>query len=197
MERKKKILLIQSLLLVTGIILILLTYNPIKNSSNIISEEAKSEINKKLEENKDREDAFFNVEYSGLDLDGNRYILKAKEATNNESNSTLVNLKFIDAIFYFKNGSILNVTSDFGLYNNKTLDMSFKKNVIGKYEGSELLAEKAEYSNSKGYLIISDNVKVKDIKGSLMAEKLVFDLKKNKLDISSSDNKKINTVLNN
>ena len=30
-----------------------------------------------------------------------------------------------------------------------------------------------------------------------MAEKLVFDLKKNKLDISSSDNKKINTVLNN
>ena len=30
-----------------------------------------------------------------------------------------------------------------------------------KIEGSELFAEKAEYSNSKGYLIISDNVKVK------------------------------------
>ena len=197
MERKKKILLIQSLLLVTGIILIFLTYNPIKNSSNIISEEAKSEINKKLENNKNTEDAFFNIEYSGLDLAGNRYILKAKEATNNESNSTVVNLKFIDAVFYFKNGSILNVTSDSGLYNNKTLDMSFEKNVVGKYEGSELFAEKAEYSNSKGYLIISDNVKVKDIKGSLMAEKLVFDIKKNKLNISSSGNKKINTVLNN
>ena len=197
MERKKKILLIQSLLLVTGIILIFLTYNPIKNSSNIISEEAKSEINKKLENNKNTEDAFFNIEYSGLDLAGNRYILKAKEATNNESNSTVVNLKFIDAVFYFKNGSILNVTSDSGLYNNKTLDMSFEKNVVGKYEGSELFAEKAEYSNSKGYLIVSDNVKVKDIKGSLMAEKLVFDIKKNKLNISSSGNKKINTVLNN
>ena len=178
MERKKKILLIQSLLLVTGIILIFLTYNPIKNSSNIISEEAKSEINKKLENNKNTEDAFFNIEYSGLDLAGNRYILKAKEATNNESNSTVVNLKFIEAVFYFKNGSILNVTSDSGLYNNKTLDMSFEKNVVGKYEGSELFAEKAEYSNSKGYLIVSDNVKVKDIKGSLMAEKLVFDIKK-------------------
>ena len=70
MERKKKILLIQSLLLVTGIILIFLTYNPIKNSSNIISEEAKSEINKKLENNKNTEDAFFNIEYSGLDLAG-------------------------------------------------------------------------------------------------------------------------------
>ena len=197
MERKKKILLIQSLLLVTGIILIFLTYNPIKNSSNIISEEAKSEINKKLENNKNTEDAFFNIEYSGLDLAGNRYILKAKEATNNESNSTVVNLKFIEAVFYFKNGSILNVTSDSGLYNNKTLDMSFEKNVVGKYEGSELFAEKAEYSNSKGYLIVSDNVKVKDIKGSLMAEKLVFDIKKNKLNISSSGNKKINTVLNN
>ena len=102
----------------------------------------------------------------------------------------------MDATFYFKDDTILYVTSDFGLYNNKTLDMIFKNNVAGEYTSSELFAEKAEYSNSKGFLIISENVKIKDIRGTMMAEKLVFDIKNNKLDISSSDNKKINANVN-
>ena len=36
-----------------------------------------------------------------------------------------------------------------GIYNNKTLDMIFEKNVKANYEESKLFAEKAEYSNSK------------------------------------------------
>ena len=118
-----------------------------------------------------------------MDLSGNRYILKAKEATNDKFRDEFVNLKYVDATFYFKDDTILYVTSDFGLYNNKTLDMIFKNNVAGEYTSSELFAEKAEYSNSKGFLIISENVKIKDIRGTMMAEKLVFDIKNNKLDI--------------
>ena len=55
--------------------------------------------------------------------------------------------------------------------------MIFKKNVKAVYEGSELFAGKAEYSNSGSYLIISDKVKVKDLKGSMYADKLFFDIK--------------------
>ena len=51
--------------------------------------------------------------------------------------------------------------SDEGVYNNKTLDMKFNKNVMAKYQDSELMAQKAEYSNSKSFLIISNNVKVR------------------------------------
>ena len=74
--------------------------------------------------------------------------------------------------------------------------MIFNKNVIGKYDTSELFAEKAEYSNSKGFLIVSENVKIIDIKGTMLAEKLVFDINNNSLDISSSKRKKINANLN-
>ena len=45
---------------------------------------------------------------------------------------------------------------------------------------SKLFAEKAEYSNSKNYLSIYENVRIDDIRGNLIADKLLFDIKKQK-----------------
>ena len=197
-ERIKKKRLIQIIMLTVVIVLIIVTYyNPQKNSSNrILSEKAKSEISKKIDHKKENNDTFYNIEYSGLDFSGNRYILKAKEAFYDQKNENLINLKHINAFFYFKDETVLSVNSDRGLYNNKTLDMTFENNVSGKYETSSLFAEKAEYSNSEGFLIVSNNVKITDIKGTMSAEKLLFDLKENKLNISSEKNEKINAKIN-
>ena len=50
---------------------------------------------------------FYNIEYSGLDLNGNRYILKSKEAFFwIKSNLKLFNMKFVEANFYFKDNTI-------------------------------------------------------------------------------------------
>ena len=59
-------------------------------------------------------------------------------------------------------------------------------------DSNTLLAEKAEYSNSKSYLIITDNVKVEDKKGTMFADKLFFDIKNQKLDITAFNNGKVN-----
>ncbi len=196
-SRKKKIRLVQIFLLFLGLALILFTYVNKQNSTNkIISKETKEEINKKLDKNSGVEETFYNIEYSGLDLSGNRYILKAKEASNEKFSNELINLKSVDAAFYFKDDTILYVYSDYGIYNNKTLDMIFEKNVKGDYITTKLFAEKAEYSNSKGLLMITDNVKISDPKGTMMAENLIFDINKNKLNISSAGNKKVNANIN-
>lgn len=196
-SRKKKIRLVQIFLLFLGLALILFTYVNKQNSTNkIISKETKEEINKKLDKNSGGEETFYNIEYSGLDLSGNRYILKAKEASNEKFSNELINLKSVDAAFYFKDDTILYVYSDYGIYNNKTLDMIFEKNVKGDYITTKLFAEKAEYSNSKGLLMITDNVKISDPKGTMMAENLIFDINKNKLNISSAGNKKVNANIN-
>ena len=105
-------------------------------------------------------------------------------------------MKSVEAIFYFKDGTILNVKSEDGIYNNKTLDMQFNRNVKATYEGSELLAQKAEYSNSKSFLIISEKVKVNDIRGSMLADKLYFDIKKQTLSIASTEENKVNANIN-
>ena len=52
-------------------------------------------------------------------------------------------MKFVEAVFYFKDDTVLNVSSDKGIYNNKTLDMNFDGNVKASYEGSELFCSKS------------------------------------------------------
>lgn len=197
-SRKKKIITTQFFLFIAGSLLILSTYLLLKSdtSEKILTNEIKEEIDKKIKKKKNTENIFYDIEYSGIDVSGNRYILKAKEAINNDKIDSVVNLKFVNAFFYFKDNKILKISSNNGLYNNKTLDMTFENDVKSSYDTNILTANKAEYFNSKSYLIITENVKIKDLRGTIIAEKLIFDLKKNTLDISSTDEKKINANIN-
>ena len=197
-ERKKKLIIIQISLLIIGSLIILFTYSDLNVSDNekIITSETQNRIDEQLKNKSQDGDIFFNIEYSGLDLAGNRFILKSKEAFNNKLNQEIVNMIFVEAFFYFKDGTELRILSDRGIYNNKTLDMNFDGNVIAKYEGSELFAQKAEYSNSKSFLMISNKVKVKDYRGTMFADKLFFDIKKQKLNITSAINDKVNANVN-
>ena len=70
--------------------------------------------------------------------------------------------------------------------------MEFSKNVKANYMDSELFAEKANYSNTGNYLSIYENVRINDIRGNLIADKLLFDITKQKLDITSFNKGKIN-----
>ena len=201
MIRKRKLKYIQITLIILGFIIIFLTYS--QNYQNgqrkeILSKDTKNKISKELESKKNNSEGnkFFNIEYSGFDLSGNRYILKSKEATTNPSDEELIFMEGVEATFYFKDDTVLQVISKSGIYNNKTLDMKFKENVKAVYENSKLLANEAEYSNSLGFLTISDNVRVDDARGNLIADKLFFDIKKQTLNIDSFNDGKINANIN-
>ncbi len=196
-DRKKKLRLIQSFLLISGIIIIYLTYyNQSTKETKIISKSVKEEVKKQSDLSSDEKDIFFNIEYSGLDLNGNRYILKSERASLNEKKPEIVNMKSVEATFYFKDNTTLYVWSDMGVYNNKTLDMKFENNVRAEYLESKLFAERAEYSNTENYLSIYKNVKINDVGGNLVADKLLFDITKQKLDITSFHNGKISANVN-
>ena len=195
MKRKKKLRLFQAILLIVGIIMIFITYTDKGLFLNKkISQKATPLIENETTEQK--ENIFYNIEYSGLDLAGNRYIIKSKEATTNVSNQEIVNMKFVESFFYFKDDTVLKVKSDYGTYNNKTLDMFFNSNVKANYQNSVLFAENAEYSNSENFLSIFGKVKIQDFKGTMFADKLLFDIKKQKLNITSFNDDKINANLN-
>ena len=195
MERKKKLRLFQAILLIVGIIIIFITY---ADKGFFLNKKINQKTTPLIEnETTDqKENIFYNIEYSGLDLAGNRYIIKSKEATTNTSNQEIVNMKFVESFFYFKDDTVLKVKSDYGTYNNKTLDMFFNSNVKANYQNSVLFAENAEYSNSENFLSISGKVKIEDFKGTMFADKLLFDIKKSKLNITSFNDDKINANLN-
>ena len=52
--------------------------------------------------------------------------------------------------------------------------MSFDGKVNASYEKSKLKAEKAVYSNSEGFLAISNNVIIDDIRGTMVADEPII-----------------------
>ena len=138
------------------------------------------------------EDKFYDISYSNIDLNGNRFIINSKEATSNREQFELVKMKLVQAKFYFKDGTVLSIYSDKGIYNNQTLDIEFNDNIKAVYGESTLFAQKANFSNSKNYLNITENVVVKDPRGEILADKIFFDLNNKTLDIESFKNNKVN-----
>ena len=189
-ERKKKLRIIQFFLLIFALLIIYLTYynKEISNTDLVDSKQVKEILE---DEDKDDENLFFNIEYTGLDLRGNRYLLKSKKARLDEEKPEIVYMDDVHAIFYFKDNTILYIWSDKGIYNNKNFDMEFSKNVKAEYMDSKLFAEKANYSNTENYLSIYENVRIDDIRGNLIADKLLFDIKKQNLAITSFNDGKV------
>lgn len=197
MNRKKKLLIYQSFLLIFGISILIIVFqkrNDLENE-NIISKSLEKKIDKEMKNLKDRDNKFYNVKYSGLDLQGNRYTIFSKEALNSNTEASLVKMKKVIANFYFKDNTILKITSEEADYNNNTLDIEFKKNVKALYEGSQLYAENAKFQNSQNSLIISDNVRIIDKKGTIFADKLNFDIKNRSLNITSLKERSIKTKI--
>ena len=193
MQRKNKLKLIQLILLSIGILALYFTYYNDVEQSKIISSQIKDNL-KSLEKEEDLQkgDYFYDIEYTGLDLSGNRYLLKSKKALLDEVKPEIIYMEDVSAIFYFKDNTILYVWSDIGTYNNKNFDMKFDTNVKADYMNSKLFAEKAHYSNSENFLSIYENVRIKDIRGNLIADKLLFDINKQNLAITSFNDGKIN-----
>jgi len=197
MKRKKKLKVIQLSLLFVGVIIFFLTYS---KEIFLIEKKTPPEMTKKevleldIEDNSNK-NIFYNIEYSGLDLSGNRYIIKSVSAQTNNIDENLINMFAVTASFFFKDGTILNIKSELGEYNNSTFDIKFSKNIIADYEKSSLEAQYAEYSNSLGFLTISDNVIIKDLQGNLVADKLVFDINNQNLKIEKYNDDRISIIL--
>ena len=183
----------------TGILIIFFTFLQSNKFQNeiIISENLQKKIDEEISKQvSSKNSTFYNVKYSGLDLEGNRYTISSKKAVNSDNNENEVNMNGVLAVFYFKDDTELNISSDKAIYNNKTLDIKFIDSVKCFYENSELYAGRAEFLNSKNSLSISDNVKIIDSKGSIFADKLTFDLINKTLNITSLNEKTIKSKIN-
>jgi len=184
-KRRRKIILIQ---LVIFIVAAFLLYNTYRDKNKVTEEIIKI----KTETNPDT-NSFVDVEYSGFDLNGNRYTLNAGKADFETKTPEIIDMKNVEANFYLKDGTLLRIISDDGLYNNKTLDMIFIDNVKTTYLSSILLSNQLDYSNTNGKLLASGNVRGESVeKGTFFADNVEYDLTNKTLEFSMLGNKKVN-----
>jgi|TARA_B100001093_G_scaffold465343_1_gene482927 hypothetical protein len=202
-QRKKIILFTQILIFIIASLLIFFTYY--KKDTNYFTNKAPQriiektldktyDVPKNLNENKNF-NTFENVKYFGVDLNGNRYEIKSKYADFDVKIPELINMKIMFATFYFKDGKILTVTGDYGTYNNKTKDMSFRDNVEAVYEKNYLYSDNLDYLSTQDILKIYGNVETESVQGELKADILNFDLITKTLDVSMYKNGQVNVNL--
>ena len=182
--RKKNILLIQITIFLIALALLYNTYHDKnKETENFVKIEV---------ETGPKTNSFKDIEYSGFDLTGNRYVLKAEKADFKTKKPELINMEKVLARFYLKDGTILVVESDAGLYNNLTLDMIFNQNVKVDYLTHILHSDSLSYSNSNAKLIATGNVQGESIeKGKFSADNVEYDLTDKVLNFSMFGNKQV------
>jgi LPS export ABC transporter protein LptC len=139
---------------------------------------------------------FLDVQYGGLDKNGNRFVIGSKYANFEADKPNIIKMEQVLCTFYFKDGTNLTIIGDYGIYNNVTDDMEFTENVKMNYLENVLFAEKANFFNAKNELLIEGNVKTKSPEGELQADKLDFNLDSKKLKISMYNDKKVNIKVN-
>ena len=191
--RKKK--LIQFSLLLVGIFLILLIYfsNTIKES--VTSQDIKSKDN--VENNLEGITIFENLEYRGEDKSGNKFVIFSDYSDFEENLPEIIRMRGILCYFYFKDGTILEVRSKKGVYNNVSLDISFSKNVSMFYMDNSLFSDKADYKNEENRLYVEGNVRSEGPKGNFTSDKLNFDFTDKTVKVSMhQENERVNVKTN-
>jgi len=139
---------------------------------------------------------FVDIEYSGFDQNGNRFVINSKYANFEIDRPNVIRMEQMLCIFYFKDNTNLTIASNYGIYNNVTDDMEFTENVKMNYLENVLFSEKANFFNVKNELLIEGNVKTKSPEGELQADRLDFNLDSKKLKISMYNDKKVNIKVN-
>ena len=189
-SRKKNLLLVQiTIFLVASALL----YNTYRDKNKEVEKFVKIEA-----ETDPNTNSFTDIEYSGFDLNGNRYVLQARQANFETKSPEIINMKEVFARFFLKDETVLIVTSDEGLYNNITLDMDFKKNVKADYSTHTLFSDLLSYSNSNAKLIAAGNVRGESIeKGEFSADNVEYELTDKTLNLSMFGSKQVNVKLKN
>tara|TARA_B100000886_G_scaffold252009_1_gene177954 strand:- start:6398 stop:6985 length:588 start_codon:yes stop_codon:yes gene_type:complete len=189
--RKKRLIFIQAMLLSAAMLLLYIFYykgNIKDNNIEVVKIEDKK-IEKLSESN-----FFENVEYKGIDASGNRYLLKSQIAYFDDKKPELVNMEEMEAIFYFKDGTILKVFGNNGIYNNKTNDMKFRDEVKVVQSNNQIYADNLDYFNSKRIINIYGNVFGKSLDGNFNSDILNINIDNQSVDflMNNNDQVKIN-----
>ena len=123
---------IQISLLLLALLLIFFTY-----FFNLKKKQLSTNLDqiKTIKPDKQKEEAvntFLDVEYGGLDKNGNRFVIGSKYANFEIDRPNVIMMEQILCTFYFKDGTNLTIVSNYGIYRKCQNELSRKCFIFGK-----------------------------------------------------------------
>lgn len=193
MTNKKKLLQIGLLFL--GLIILFFTYFFNFQKEPVVNVTTKEEIIDNEEFLEEGVNRFENVEYQGIDNNGNKFTIGSEFAEFEKERPEIINMENVTCYFTFKDNTVLTIYSDKGIYNNISNDMNFSENVKMDYLENILFSDRAMFNNFENQLLIAGNISGSGPTANLNADELDFDLNTKDLKISmyNEDRVKIKT----
>ncbi len=164
---------------------------------NLETKKISTDIKIKIEEeNINSSNIIKDINYSSKDLDGNEYIIYAKEGEIDLVNTDIIFLKDVTAYIKLKKKSeTVIITSNFGKYNSVNYDTIFTNNVKIEYVDNVITSEYLDFSMINNLIIITKNVVYKNLENILKADVIEIDIKTKDTKIFMHDiNKKVNIM---
>ena len=131
----------------------------------------------KINEEQNSDSTYINdINYTSIDVRGNKYEITAKLAELKIDNSDVMFLTDVIAFVFIKDKDTVKITSNFGKYNTINYDTIFSENVIVVYPGHKITGEYLDFSFLTNLGIFRTNVIYTGEKTNLFADKIEMNL---------------------
>ena len=170
--------------LILIIITIIFFFSNYFKSDNVVqTENIKSE---KINTN-DSLNIIENINYSSLDKEGNKYLIRAETGEIYQNNFNKIKMKYVYAKIIFLNQQILEIKSNYADYNRETSETLFYDKVLSSYLENEISSNELRLLFDDKLVKIKDNVVYMSKQGKLEADEVLLDLTTKKAKISMND----------
>ena len=182
-----KKILIQILLLLIIIIISWVVYLNYFKFKEIASSENKIEISEAIEKN----NLIKKLEYESSDDKGRKYIIKSDEGSIDENNSEIIFMENVTANIILADGSIIYISSKEAIYNNKTYNTNFLKNVKLDFLDHNLFSQNLDLIFDRNKIEVYNDLVYKNLDLTMIADKVEIDMLTKYSKIFTFDDNKI------
>tara|TARA_B100000683_G_scaffold263752_1_gene292429 strand:- start:184 stop:792 length:609 start_codon:yes stop_codon:yes gene_type:complete len=166
-----------------------------KNEKNLISKEDDLILDNEVS------NELINIEYNSIDAEGNTFYINAEKAIiefkdqSGIDNQSEVSLNGVISVINLKEKGIINIYSDYAIYNKLNHDTLFYDNVKVEYLGNSISADNLDLIFSKKISRIYNNVVYKNNKLNLNTDKAIIDMVSGDIKLEMNEkNKKVKLI---
>ena len=159
------------------VIMIISFWFYLKYFTNNFADVKEAQVIEKINEEQNSDSTYINdINYTSIDVRGNKYQITAKLAEIKIENSDVMFLTDVIAFVFIKDKDTVKITSNFGKYNTINYDTIFSENVIVVYPGHKITGEYLDFSFLTNLGIFTTNVIYNGEKTNLFADKIEMNL---------------------
>ena len=170
---------LQIILAIIALALFLFTYNLefFKKNKKNLTNNIKIEDKKKIDENVSS--ILEKISYNKTDDKGNIYELQSNFSEIKKDNIDITYINTVSIKITLTDGKIINITSDNGIYNQKTTDAWLSENVIIKETDRYIYSDNLDLKFTDSFIVAYNNVLYKSDESEAVADKIEIFLDKN------------------